>query len=276
MIITFTPKGKQNKAYEISQSKMFSQHRTDIYEAVRQGCPHDIEELKSALADPELWAQEYEIKFLDEATAFVTYDLINEAESDLAGKPELAGAGPFYAGMDIGRRRDLTVIWVLEKSGDVLWTREVVELSRATFAAQADELDRVMRRYKPARVCVDRTGMGEKPVEDAQGKYGALRVEGVSFTQAVKLDLANGIIKKMQDRLLRIPHSRAIRDDLHGVKKVVTSSGNVRFDAERTGDGHADRFWALALALHAGSAPAPETRYESVSRRSCRRAAGAF
>jgi phage FluMu gp28-like protein len=45
-----------------------------------------------------------------------------------------------------------------------------------------------------------------------------------------------------------------IRADLRSVTKQTTEAGNIRFTAERTPDGHADRFWALALAVHAGSA----------------------
>jgi phage FluMu gp28-like protein len=35
------------------------------------------------------------------------------------------------------------------------------------------------------------------------------------------------------------------------MRKEATASGNIRFTGERTVHGHADRFWALALALHA-------------------------
>ena len=34
---------------------------------------------------------------------------------------------------------------------------------------------------------------------------------------------------------------------------MTTAAGNVRYLADRDDAGHADRFWALALALHAGS-----------------------
>jgi len=36
------------------------------------------------------------------------------------------------------------------------------------------------------------------------------------------------------------------------VKKETTAAGNIRFTADRSKSGHSDRFWALALALHAG------------------------
>jgi len=274
--VAFTPKGKQNKAYEISQNPRFSQHRVDIYEAVKQGCPLNIEELKAGLSDPDLWAQEYEIKFIDEATAFITYDMINEVESDMAGRPELYGGGDVYVGMDIGRRRDLTVITPLELVGDVLWPREIIEMKQAKFAEQDAELERVFRQYKVRRICIDQTGMGEKPVEDAQKKYGKLTVEGVLFNAGVKLDMANATRKKFQDRQIRLPIDRHLRDDIHSVKKLSTSAGNIRFDAERSGDGHADRFWSLALAIHAAGSPAQPVTYETVNSRRAKFPAGAW
>ena len=267
LIITYTPKGKQNKAYEISNNDMFSHHVVDIYQAVDQGCPHDIDMLKSAIDDPDLWAQEYEIKFLDEATAFLTYDMINEVETDQAGQPELSGRGPFFVGNDIGRRRDLWVAWVLELVGDVLWTREVVCMKGASFAAQDKEFNRIMNQYRPLRVCMDQTGMGEKPVEDAQNRYGKYTVEGVMFTAASKQEMALGLRRRFEDKQVRIPVDRKIRDDLHSVKKVTTAAGNIRFDAERTGDGHADRFWGLALATHAAATPTGVIEFESTGHR---------
>ena len=54
------------------------------------------------------------------------------------------------------------------------------------------------------------------------------------------------------------PYDPNIRADLRAVTKQVSRAGNVRFTAERNADGHADRFWALALALHAaGNAQGP-------------------
>jgi phage FluMu gp28-like protein len=59
------------------------------------------------------------------------------------------------------------------------------------------------------------------------------------------------LVRRFQDRACRIPMDAAVREDLHAVRKTVTAAGNVRLDAERSEDGHADRFWAAALACHA-------------------------
>ncbi|MBE2245575.1 MAG: hypothetical protein IAE86_22685, partial [Burkholderiaceae bacterium] len=94
-------------------------------------------------------------------------------------------------------------------------------------------------------------------------RFGEHRVEAVTFTPQVKEALAYPLKGAMEDRKVRIPDDAVIRSDLRKVQKQVTAAGNVRFVAESTPDGHADRFWALALALHAGSEPFSPIEYTS-------------
>jgi len=152
-------------------------------------------------------------------------------------------------GVDIGRKRDLTVIWVLERLGDVLYTRHVETLRNMPKGEQEAILWPWLELA--GRSCLDATGLGIGWADDAQKRFGTYRVEGVTFTQRVKEALAYPVRGNMEDRRLRIPYDPDIRADLRSVTKQTTAAGNIRFTAERTPDGHADRFWALALAIHA-------------------------
>ena len=89
--------------------------------------------------------------------------------------------------------------------------------------------------------------------ENAQYKFGKFRVEGVTFSNRVKEDLAYHLRTEFENKTVFIPKSHEIREDLHSIRRLTTSAGNIRFDAERSDNGHADRFWALALALHAAN-----------------------
>ncbi len=256
--VVSTPNGKGNKFYEImtdtSPDNPWSRHVVDIYQAVKDGLPRDIEMLKRGLKDTDAWAQEYELQWLDEASAWLSYDLINAVEHDQAGDPERYANGHCFIGNDIAARNDLWVAWVWERVGDVLWTREIRTLRRASFREQDQVLDELVERYKPLRLCMDQTGMGEKPVEDAMRRYGSMRVEGVLFTGDSKQHMANVAKQAFEDRKVRIPMGDdAIRADLHSLRKVTTPAGNIRFDVEG-GDGHADRAWAAFLGLYAASA----------------------
>jgi phage FluMu gp28-like protein len=267
--VVSTPNGKGNKFYELmtGEDSAWSRHQVDIYQAVADGLPRNAEELRAGLNDEDAWSQEFELNWLDEASAWLSYALINAVEHDHAGDPDKAEGGAFYIGNDIGRKKDLWVAWVWERIGDVLWTRELRVLKRATFREQDRVLDELVAKYNPVRICMDQTGMGEKPVEDAQHRYGQMRVEGVMFTGDSKQHMANLAKEAFEDRKVRIPlGDAAIRADLHSLKKVTTPAGNVRFDVDG-GDGHADRAWAAFLGIYAASGAAEVFDYRSVPSR---------
>ena len=194
------------------------------------------------------------------AGAWLAWEQIRAAEHDEAGDPGRFDGGRTVIGNDIARRKHLWVAWVLHLVGDVGWTREVVELRNAKFAEQDAELDRLDERYRPSLIWMDQTGMGEKPVEDAIGRYGRHRVEGVLMSPGRRLDLATVCRRRFEDRTVRIPASEAIRQDLRAVKRAPGPAGGVRLVSEESKDGHADRFWALALAC--GAAETRPARYD--------------
>jgi phage FluMu gp28-like protein len=205
--------------------------------------------VKSGAADEESFQQEYMCKPADDDAAFLEYDLIASAEYAQATDWQTPEGGTLYAGVDIGRTQDLTVLWVVELLGDVLYTRHVETLKKMRKSEQEKVLWPWFARC--ARVCIDQTGLGIGWVDDAQDRFGEYAVEGVSFTAQSKEALAYPVRSRMEDRRIRIPYTGEIRADLRQVTKQVTPAGNIRFTAERTPDGHADRFWALALAIHA-------------------------
>lgn len=266
-----TPNGKGNKFYDLMTGKNdgWSRYTTDIYQAVADGLPRDIDELRAALNDDDAWAQEFELKWLDEASAWLTFEIITACEDDAAGLPECYTGGPVYVGVDIAARNDLFVIWVLERVGDVLWTREIIARRRISFAEQDALLDDVMRSYNVRGLWMDQTGMGEKPVEDAKRRYGENRVHGVLFTAANKQFLATNGKQVFEDRRIRIPMGdAALRADLHKLKKTTGPTGIVRFVADSDGAGHADRTWAGFLAAGAASEIIVPIEFESSGRRS--------
>lgn len=254
--VVSTPNGQGNAFHRLMTdtdlARVWSRHRVDIYQAVGDGLPRDIAQLRAGLGDDDAWRQEFELAFLDEATAWLSYALISECEDSAAGEPEQYRHGPAFVGMDIAARGDLTVLWAIEALGDVYWTRERRVLARAPFGEQLAALDEMLRRYRVVRVAMDQTGMGEAVVEQAQRAHGRERVQGVLFSAAAKLDMATRLKRLMEARRLRLPaDDRALRADLHSVKREAGPTGIPRLVAEREHGSHADRFWALALALAA-------------------------
>lgn len=252
-----------------------------------EGKPCDPEDLRLALNDDDAWQEEAECIPSDEVSAWLTHDLISSVEdvkiektplwvSKLIGSAQanheeylrtkvepplpldvLANVeflGELFAGMDIGRQKDLSVIWLDQKIGGVLQTAAVVELKRQPYFVQKHVLHTILSRKELRRACIDETGIGSMLAEGAQDLFGSHKVEGIPFTAENKETLAVGLKQNFDDRGSRIPADSAVRSSLHSVKKYATTTKHFRFDAERTdATGHADHFWAKALSTHAGS-----------------------
>lgn len=262
--IVSTPQGMGNRFHRlVTGDNNWSKHTVDIYQAVQDGVPHDIDMLKAGIDDPDAWAQEFEVQFIDEASAWLDYmmiaacmhdavpaeiqygDLTDEMISQIARS--ICGRG--FGGFDVSRRRDLTVLDIEDQVGDIFWQRAMIIFPKIRLTTQKEMLWKMMDRLRLERICIDSTGMGLSLGEDTVDKYGQYAAEAVEFTNKVKHDMATRTRQIFEDRRCRIANCQKLRDDLHAVKKITTAAGNVRFDAERTDLGHADRFWSKSLAF---------------------------
>lgn len=266
--IASTGNGKKNKFYEImtNADPIWSRHVIDIHRAVAEGLDRNIDELRRGLNDEDVWQQEYECAWLDDFGALLLMDDILACESEEAGDPSRYQGGPVYLGNDIAARGDLWVLVALEEVGDVLVTREVAELKNKSFAEHDAVMADFFNRYRVVRLAMDQTGMGEKPVEDAKRLYGELRVDGVLFGTGSKLNIATFLQQRTQNRHIRYPQGRPLlRADLTKVKRVQGPTGGVRLVAESDAAGHADCFWAFALACAAAAGEPWEAGYTPVN-----------
>lgn len=299
-----TPNGEQGKFFDIARQlglesgppsvlpvkkDGWSGHWVDVYEAVREGCPINIDEMRVGLNDQDTWDQEFCCVFLKYTGAWLTLDLIAMCEDPEMDCPliilgpdspddaldqvieKLNLRNPHFAGIDVGRDHDATTLWLDEQVGDVSWTRAVVWIYATPFPKQVRLLNPLVRHT--LRTAIDRTGMGVALVDGLEEKN-AGRIMGVSFAGSndngvrMKTDLAIRIKKKFEKRASRIPHAPQIRTEFMAIKREATATG-VTFDAPRievdtavAGGAkkkkfaHADVFWAKALAdFAADSAP---------------------
>jgi phage FluMu gp28-like protein len=202
-----------------------------------------------------------------------------------AGAHSRAPLPEFYLGIDIGRRHDRTVFWLDEiketgtrhsglgarennmpgllapsaqhpAPGRVAVARLVKTFADTPFSQQLAYARELMRlrggNGEPliSRVAIDATGIGSPLAESLVQEFGP-RVEPVVFTAAMKEDLAYRTRRRMEDGLTRLPDTREVRAAFSAVKRFVTATGSLRFDAARTEAGHADQFWAKTLADYA-------------------------
>jgi phage FluMu gp28-like protein len=269
--IISTPNGQQGTYYELAleaglvdgkpRTQRWSPHRCTIVEAIAQGCLDrgghllDAAEVRADCLDEDMWLQEYMAAFLSTSQQWISPELFEANTSDEAhlGYPEGEYKDSLFAGWDIARHKDLSVIWLNESVGDVSVTRGVIDLSNMSIPDQIREARTLMPMIQ--RICIDQSGMGLAIAETLAEEYSG-KVEGLTFTQQVKEALAVHLKNRMQQVKCRIPDTETIRYSFRGVKKTTTATGMARFDADHDAKyGHSDHFWSCALAESAAGHP---------------------
>ena len=233
---------------------------TDYFNFIKGGC-----------ADEESFQQEYMCVPADDASAFLTYDMIAACEYDrnpanLSDPSDLSDLSdkslPLYIGVDIGRNHDLTVIWVNSFEGERHLCRRLICLQNMKFSDQEAVLYPLLELPNIQRCCIDASGLGMQLAERATEKFGPYRVESVKFSGPVKEALAYPFRAAFEVQNIRIPNDPKLCADLRAIKKETTAAGNIRFSADRGENGHSDRFWAGALAVHAKGGSEGLCRFE--------------
>ena len=117
---------------------------------------------------------------------------------------------------------------------------------------------KVITALPVSKMLIDRGGLGRQLAEKMENRFPG-KAEGVDFTNATKQLWASQMKMRFQQKKVPIPVDRDLAYQIHSIKRKVTASKNLVFDTERNEKHHADKFWALALALAAADAPQPST-----------------
>lgn len=260
----------------------WSPHFIPLQRAINDGFPVDWAKcMEIARGDLRLFDQFFHCAFLDGELQYFPNALIEDCANDATLLP---ADGRHFAGLDIGKEHDLTVLVVLRVKGG---KRHVVFVA-AIRRTDSDALDALVawafKRFKLVRLQIDKNGLGEFPAERMKKRHSEKidpatrrpRVTLNNFQMKDKAEIATSLFVAMTDQQLVLPNgddelpvilwegpdgtqvignapgtSVRIKRELASIQRIVTSMGNIRYDAPRTSDGHADHAWALGLANHA-------------------------
>jgi phage FluMu gp28-like protein len=239
------------------------------------------DQARALALDKRAYDQNYENIPGDSNLVLLTHELITAAESETCGvlceqdwSPAAIAMlwrakGDLFIGVDVGRRRDLTVITAMERFGREFFARAILRIENMRLPQQQQRLGVVCKLPKFRRAAIDMTGLGLGLVEYSQDAFGAGRILGVDFSTTVpvnKIALAEGrkretmriteamateMLQVYEDHRIKQPADVQLRDDLRKPEKIVSAAGRVSIAATRDDQGHADHFWSFALALHA-------------------------
>jgi phage FluMu gp28-like protein len=294
--ISSTGNGKDNMFYQmatggkyavlrIRRSDAWATGEVKIYSEVT-GQPITPEQAREEAIDKAAYDQNYECSFLsDESQILLSHALIAEAEdpcSDARIEHQAWSAGtlarlaalpgPLFAGFDVARSKDFSVMCVLSRDMETLDVRAMLRMEKLRLPVQSAELLAIAALPAMRRIEVDMTGIGLGMVEFSRETSHGHKIHGVNFasseavgtrlrasghrsqTAPVTELMALDLLAAMEGRRLRIPHDAELRDDLRKPEKIVGHTGRVSIAAARDAKtGHADHFWSIALAIRAAN-----------------------
>lgn len=225
---------------------MFKRFRVDIYKAINDGLDFDLETMRN-LFDTDTWASAYECQFIDDESSLLSIALIKSCVDDRLSYSTPSSKEPLLAGFDVGRISDRSSLALLSLDKDKYTLQAMDILAKATFKEQEDHISGFLKTYPLAVLKIDKTGIGMNLCENIYAKFGS-RVSGVWFSNTKKEEMALNLKKAFEDKRISIPNDPLLIADIHAIKRTIGAK-SFKYDAKRNEHGHADRFWALALAL---------------------------
>jgi len=263
-----TPRPIQNLYREIWQrdDDKWDRQGVDIIEACEcDGYPEDDpEQFRGDCATEDEYRQEYLKVFLDvEGNYFDRHEL-----EMLTERPEHDADPQRWVGVDIGRKDDLTAIVCVESwhhdGDDYIHVDGLFLLDEVPFQTQEDVIVKLIEQFDADRARLDATkhpALCERIESQLAGDVKGLtgdRDRKVRLTQQVQshiesetLSIAQDVYQWSGQGFVDGPDDRLI-DDLAKVEESVTARGNIRYEAPRDDEGHADSYSALLLALACG------------------------
>ena len=172
----------------------------------------------------------------------------------------------YYAGIDIGRNRDLTVIWICEDVSDssqpMLETRHVEIMSKVEFATQERKIAEVLQKWKPRHCMIDGTNVGAMIAENLEKRFHfceAIKITAITRPRWIS-DLVAFIRRK--PTCLKIPNNNEVWEDFLSVERYFNKFGKEDFFIPSHGNrGHGDRFMSMVLCLQSFMSKRSLSRY---------------
>lgn len=252
--------------------------------------PQIVDMIQTQLqGDPHRWRREMLCEWTEDQNAWLPTALITfTQDSELNYTPATEHLrGEFYVGLDFGKHRDPSVAAAIERVDDTLILRHLHAFPLETsYGAVIGYVKRLQDNWHTIHnIQADKTGVGDYIVEDMQ-RGGIRNVEGITFTDQTKEALATALKEAMCRATcptcnhphnidtdegewkttcptcnttlrpqLYIPYDKNLIHELNTERYELAKTGRLHYShPEGT---HDDRFWVLALAVHAATGDTP-------------------
>lgn len=198
--------------------------------------------------------------FVDSGDSVFKFDQLARCEIDPATWQDFdpKAKRPFgdrevWGGFDPARTGDTSTFVVIAPplyDGERFRVLETFHWQGFNFKYQAEQIKKIMQRYRMTYIGIDITGIGRGVFERVQA-FAPREVRDIHYSLETKTRLVLKMVDLVEaDRIEWDAEKRGIAGSFLAIRKTVTGSGNaITFVAERSAEtGHADVFFAIAHA----------------------------
>ena len=253
----FTPKGK-NHSWKLLQMARENVLWFTSVKGVKDTSVFSTEELDEIKRNTpqSLYAQEYEVEFVDGAGQF--FRRIRQNIYD--GSRPLPEQGDFQLGVDLAKYQDWTVITPFNLNYFIAYPQE--RFNQVDWVLQKARIEAAARRYmsvdtqQSALVWPDATGIGDPIVEDLKARglrIGGDNQEGFKFTEQSRTNLLNNLAILLEQDKIKIPDDEGLISELEAFRYEMTDRGKIKVTVPE--GMHDDRVMSLALSVWGVGAP---------------------
>ncbi|MCW4048327.1 MAG: terminase family protein [Candidatus Bathyarchaeota archaeon] len=265
----------------------FSKHMLPYTEALPPNgplTPSIVSMIEEQLrGDPSRWRREMLCEWTEDDDRWLPMSLITFCQdSSLSYRSaESKRRGQFFVGVDFGKKRDHSVVAVIELKDGHYYLRHCHRfMLDTTYGAVIGYVKRLQDNWsRLVSVNCDQTGVGEYIVEDMR-RAGIRNVNGVTFTEGTKEAMATILKEKMRtvecgecgwmgyvenfdgswrrscpnddsgiSSVFHIPYDQDLFNDLNTPIYTLSKTGRIQFN--HSSGTHDDMFWAIALSMKA-------------------------
>lgn len=250
LILTTTPAGMNGPFYEMysraREDEQWYVQITTIHDAIQGGLEIDLDSLQSLCQDPDVFAQEYECKFMSSYGSLIDLELIDWYDDLPKGRYEA------YLGMDIGSTSDRSAIVTAKRALDITYIDDIAMLHKTSYEEQLRIVKEMHALNNYSSGYIDKTGIGSAFAEFCTKQISS-RLKGMQFTVANKTPMFEQLRSQIFEHKVKFNKKlkKLIEDDFRNVQRIVTESGQVRYIAGHDQNGHSDATSAIVLALQA-------------------------
>jgi hypothetical protein len=279
LIMSGTPMGLDHvfrKAF--LDTKRYSVHHYASYQSplVSQ---EQLDEWKEVMTHEE-WEREVEGLWVEATYTFFPMDLIVACVDPELGNPDSPDAyiedvektrpeqlrEPYYAGLDLGKQVDYSVLVVVKKraNGEIRLVHKRQLPLGTIYPEVIGYAARAQQVFNFEGLHVDKSGIGDAVVDELKNIH-MRAVEGVFFTDIEKENMLNNLKLLMEKKLLKIVgDDRAliaqINEQRYEYMQPKTAQERIHLKFWHPQGRHDDQLMALALACRAATqAPPPGT-----------------